>query len=84
MSALNYYALALSILHEKYPPDRALRYIAGEVDLYRKDLTEADNDDMIKLREQGLTHGEIGAMYGLSESAVFMRVKKRRRELSES
>lgn len=72
----NWYAFYISIVKE-VPPEIAFAMMEGKKDTqWRKLLTDEDKEDMIKLREQGLTYKEIGYMYGLSKTAIGHHIER--------
>ena len=76
LNATNWCSLALCMANEKFTVERALDCISGtQANINRKDITDADTADMIKLRKD-CTYREIGDMYGMTESAAWRRIKK--------
>lgn len=43
---------------------------------YNNLITEEDSHDMVKMRQSNMTYREIGQMYGLSDVAVYRRIKR--------
>jgi len=54
-------------------PEQAFMKLEGKP--YRQTITDDDLQDMIIMKNQGYTYREIGSCYGLSEHAVFRRLK---------
>ncbi|MHB1421264.1 MAG: hypothetical protein ACYCX4_17080 [Bacillota bacterium] len=73
---LNYYALTVAILTGCLP-EIAFDKLDGRRIKKRTEYTQ-DASDMLQLRESGVTYKDIGEMYGLKKSTVFMRLKRER------
>ena len=84
LNDVNYCALAMAVLNKKFTVERALDFMCGVMTKHnnRCDLTDADTEDMIKLREQKVPYSEIGEMYGMDQSAVHRKVKKYKERLN--
>lgn len=39
-------------------------------------ISRSDVEDMIRMKQQGMTHRAIGELYGLSEEATYRRIKR--------
>ncbi len=80
LNDVNWCALGLAVLNKKFTVERALDYMCGAAldSFHRKELTNADIEDMIKMRNQPkpVPYYEIGEIYGMNESAVWRRVKR--------
>lgn len=74
----NYYALLICILRPDYSIDRSLQAMMDEVITKKRNtsITKKDIEDMIRMKEQGMTYEKIGQLYGLSKDAVFKRIKR--------
>lgn len=72
----NYIAFAMSIL-TGWNPDQCFYYLET---LRRPSssliITEDDVLNMVRLRENGMMYKEIGELYGLSDQAVYYRIKR--------
>lgn len=69
----NMSALAIAILREDvYTAEDAFEILEGRRVIRNRGSVE----EMIGLREYGLSYREIGEMFGLCESAVFYRIKR--------
>ena len=76
LNATNWCSFALCLANEKFTVERALECIGGTgTNINRKDLTDADTEDMIKLRKD-CTYRDIGDMYGITEAAAWNRIKR--------
>ena len=74
-----YLALAVSILIKSTPEQSYARLGTGfgqKSFLVRKDITDSDVEQMIKMRESGITWDEIGESFGLDMHAAYKRVKR--------
>lgn len=61
-------------------PDQAFKtFWTGKISKVNKSLTKEDELEMIRLKQQGITYKEIGAIYGISDNAVYKRIKYRRK-----
>lgn len=83
-----YLALAVSILIKSTPEQSYARLGTGfskKSFLVRKDITDSDVEEMIKLKDLGMTWDEIGESFGMDMHAAFKRVKryKERRKKDE-
>ena len=74
----NYYALLICILRPDYSIDRSLQAMMDEVITKKRNtsITKKDIEDMIRMKEQGMTYEEIGEIYGLTKGAVYRRIKR--------
>lgn len=74
----NIYALILAISrNDIYIPEQAFSILAGTE--YR--FTDEDIEDMIKLKNQGLTYKEIGEIYGLHKDNVYGKIRRYRHKM---
>jgi DNA invertase Pin-like site-specific DNA recombinase len=71
----NYYALLICILRPDFTIDRSTEFmIDGRL---RKNLPKGEGiDEMIRMKQQGMTHKEIGEMFGISKDAVHKRIQR--------
>ena len=69
---MGWYLLAIAILHKPcVSVEGAERLWYGD-DFAKKDV----NQEMYDMRQQGMTFKAIGEMFGLTESATFLRIKR--------
>lgn len=74
LNDVNYCALALTILSERFTADSAINYISGKNGLK---LTEADTTNMVMLKDQdGMTYKDIGQIYNMDKHAVYKRIAR--------
>ena len=52
-----------------------MRNSSKGISVRRRDITKDDVKDMIKLRKAGYTYQAIGDMYGITDKAVYHRIK---------
>lgn len=72
----NYYALLICILRP-VTIEQGFDMLDGKITkAQNKSIDSCDVEDMIRMKQQGMTHREIGEMYGLSEEAVYRRIKR--------
>lgn len=72
----NYYALLICIL-KPVTIEQGFGLLEGHVsDRYNLAITGEDIEDMIRMKQQGMTHREIGSYYGISEEAAYRRIKR--------
>ncbi|MDF2906816.1 MAG: hypothetical protein K0R34_2137 [Herbinix sp.] len=71
----NYYALLICILRPDFTIDRSTEFmIDGRL---RKNLPKGEGiDEMISMKQQGMTYKEIGEVFGLSKDAVHKRIQR--------
>jgi len=74
----NYYALLICIIRKDYSIDRSLQIMMDGVvtKVHNTAITKIDIEDMIRMKQQGMTHRAIGEMYGLTEEATYRRIKR--------
>ena len=74
----NYYALFLCIVRKDFNIDRSLQIMIDGVSTKVRNtaITKTDIQDMIRMKQQGMTHQAIGELYGLSEEATYKRIKR--------
>ena len=73
-----YMALAVSIL-TKSTPEQAFEKLSNDYDPgihYNKSITNKDLEDMISMKKIGETWREIGEVFGMKTSTIFLRVKR--------
>ena len=72
----NYYALLICILRP-VTIEQSFDMMDGKV-AQTKNLviTSEDIEDMIRMKQQGMTHREIGEYCGISEEATYRRIKR--------
>lgn len=74
----NYYALLICIVRPA-TIEQSFDLLDGRITkIQNKSITTNDVQDMIRMRQQGITYEEIGQMYGLTMQAVYMRIKRYR------
>ena len=72
----NYYALLICILRPA-TIEQSFDLLNGKITkVQNKSVTKDDVQDMVLMRQQGITYEEIGQIYGLSMQAVYMRIKR--------
>lgn len=72
----NYVALMMCIF-TGWEPEQCFNYLETLRRPKRKsNITEDDVLDMIRLKQNGMSHREIGEIYGLSPDAVYYRIKR--------
>lgn len=74
----NYYALLICIIRPDYNIDRSLQAMfEGKVTRIRNTAVKRDDvEDMIRLKQQGMTYKEIGELYGMKKDAVHKRIQR--------
>jgi len=74
----NYYALLICILRPgPVTIEMSFDLMGGKITkAQNKSIKSKDVEDMIQMKQQGMTHRAIGEMYGLSEEAVYRRIKR--------
>jgi DNA invertase Pin-like site-specific DNA recombinase len=72
----NYYALLICIL-KPVTIEQGFDLLDGRI-THRNNMaiTSEDIEDMIRMKQQGMTHREIGSFYGISEEAAYRRIKR--------
>ena len=69
----NIAALTIAICYQDYLlPEAAFGILAGEKYL----STIEDKEDMLRLKEEGLSFNEIGKLYGVTGSNVYKTLKR--------
>jgi hypothetical protein len=72
----NYYALLICIL-KPITIETSFQMLNG---IFPKrnhtDVHKDDVKDMIRMRQQGITYREIGEVYGMSDEAIYRRIKR--------
>jgi len=72
----NYYALLICILRP-VTIEMSFDLMGGKITkVQNKSIKSNDVEDMIQMKQQGMTHRAIGELYGLSEEAVYRRIKR--------
>ena len=73
----NYYALLICLVRP-YTIDQSLRMMLDGKFSEKRNMTvkKDDVEDMIRMKQQGMTHQAIGEIYGLSEEATYRRIKR--------
>lgn len=72
-TSYNTAALVLAITYKHYiTPEAAFQLL--EVNNIHK-VTDQDKEDMLKLREQGLSYSKIAQLYGLTDSNVYKKLR---------
>lgn len=76
----NYYALLICIIRPDYNIDRSLQaMVDGEITKTRNTAVKKDDvEDMIRMKSEGMTHKEIGEIYGMTKDAVHKRIQRYR------
>jgi hypothetical protein len=72
----NYYALLICILKPVTVEQSFDLYEGRITKVQNKSISKDDVEDMIRMKQQGMTHREIGSFYGLSEEATYRRIKR--------
>lgn len=72
---LNYFALAVAILTPCTVEAAFEKLESNAPSKVRSRITKQDILDMRKLKDRGLTYGQIGEIYGLTASGAFRRMK---------
>lgn len=74
----NYYALLICIIRPDYNIDRSLQaMIDGEITKTRNTAVKKDDvEDMIRMKQQGMTYKAIGELYGMKKDAVHKRIQR--------
>lgn len=80
---VNWCAFGLTVLNKKFTVERALDYMCGD-EYDKRDLTDDDMADIMKLRNENVSYKELGEMYGMTESGIWRRVKQYERKLLTS
>lgn len=74
----NYYALAISII-KGLPPEQSFELLStGRI---KQKCNLEDTEDLIKLKDQGMTYAELGEVFGISASAAYRRINRAKRRL---
>jgi hypothetical protein len=77
----NYYALLICIFRSDFNIDRSTTYMLNG--RMRKNLPKGEgNEEMIQMKQQGMTHREIGEIFGLTPEAVYRRIKRSKEVMS--
>jgi hypothetical protein len=72
----NYYALLICIL-KPVTIEKSFELINGKfTKVQNKSIDNTDVKDMIRMKQQGMTYQGIGEMYGLTDQAVYRRIKR--------
>ena len=72
----NYYALLICILRP-VTIEQSFDMMDGNVaQIQNVTITSDDIEDMILMKQQGMTHREIGECFGISEEATYRRIKR--------
>ncbi|MDF2608898.1 MAG: hypothetical protein K0R92_372 [Lachnospiraceae bacterium] len=72
----NYYALLICIL-KPVTIEQGFDLLEGHIsNRYNLAITGEDIEDMIRMKQQGMTYREIGSYYGISEEAAYRRIKR--------
>jgi hypothetical protein len=73
----NYYALAISIL-KGCTPEQAFELLENGRIKRKKHSSGNSVEEMIVLKSQGFTYKQIGEMFGMSNKAVYNRIRRKR------
>ena len=72
----NYYAFLICILRP-VTIEMSFDLMDGKITkAQNKSVKKNDVEDMIQMKQQGMTHRAIGELYELSEEAVYRRIKR--------
>ena len=69
----NYYALVISILRQ-WTPEQSFYYLENN-EPGKPEITKEDVKEMARLKE-AMTYQEIGDIYGISDGAVYTRIRR--------
>jgi DNA invertase Pin-like site-specific DNA recombinase len=72
-------ALFIAIYYNITPEQAFETFWKGKVNRINRSLTKDDELEMTRLKQQGMTYKEIGDIYGISDHAVYKRIKYRRK-----
>ena len=72
MGELGWYLLAIAILYKNPVTVEGAARLFEYGETKKRDI----NRQMYDMRQQGMTFKAIGEMFGLTESAVFLRIKR--------
>lgn len=74
----NYYALAISII-KGLPPEQSFELLStGKV---KQKCNPEDIQDLVRLKDMGMTYEELAEAYGISIDTVYTRIKRAKRRL---
>jgi len=73
---INYYALVVSILTTCIPETAFERLQSDKPGNVSNQITDADYDDMLKLRKEGLVYRELGEIYCMNPSIIHRYLKR--------
>jgi hypothetical protein len=77
----NYYALLICIL-KPVTIEQSFDLWEGRTSRVRNiSITKADVEDMVKMKQKGMTYSAIGELYGLTKEATYRRIKRYREAL---
>lgn len=80
----NYYAFLICIL-KPVTVEQSFDMMDGKVAQTKNlAITSEDIEDMILMKQQGMTNQKIGELYGISEEATCKRIKRYERKRSVS
>ena len=80
----NVAAMYIAILRDDvFTVEQAFR-ILEDKDIVRHRTSSEDTEDMIAMREQGMTYREIGEIYGMAESSILKRIKNYEKRISQT
>jgi hypothetical protein len=77
----NYYTFLICILRP-VTVEESLRMMGGIFPIIKSKKKNLNNQDMVDLRNKGMTFKEIGEIFGITETAAYMRVKRFTKEVS--
>ncbi len=71
----NWYAFLICIIRPDFTIDRSTTYMLdGRL---RKNLPKGEGiDEIVRMKSQGMTHKEIGEIFGISKDAVHKRIQR--------
>lgn len=72
----NIFALALAILSERFLlPEQAFQKLDNP-NIKNFKLSDSDKEDMLKLRDQGISYRGLSEIYGINKSYIYNSLKK--------
>jgi hypothetical protein len=79
----NYYALLICIL-KPVTIEQGFDMLDGRItNRNNMAITDDDIEDMVRMKNQGMTHREIGQVYGITEEAAYRRIKRYKERMVE-
>ncbi|QZY56693.1 helix-turn-helix domain-containing protein [Crassaminicella profunda] len=73
----NIAALAIAMIREDiFSAEDAFKRLEGKKKRICREADPKDTEQMIRLKEKGLTYKQIGEAFGISKDAVYRRMKR--------